>query len=466
MHLSRYIALFLVLSHTTSCHTANDNWIAFSYNICLSGNNDKILFGVSLDACKEACSDLTEFTCCSLEFVPEFCSLSFATVEKESSSVLAPCPGYASLVYFERSAPECQPDTTVADIVLTTKVTTEAVTTAPTTVVTTEDTTVTTQPTVVTTEDTTVTTQPTVVTTEDTTITTQPTVVTTEDTTITTQPTVVTTEDTTVTTQPTVVTTEDTTVTTQPTVVTTEDTTVTTQPTVVTTEDTTVTTQPTVVTTEDTTVTTQPTVVTTEDTTVTTQPTVVTTEDTPVTTQPTVVTTEDTTVTIQPTDVTAEDTTVTTDSSKYYTNATDLETITNLTSPSAITIFPSTELPFSFTPSLPSLPNTRIREYTTPHDFKETNQTTNTLPYQRQRPSLPPSVNVTEEKEEIVDSKYITTHVVIGCSFVVADLSFLLLILITDVPRILQHIHYLNGPYGRLFNIDQSRKKRRKALGY
>ena len=70
------------------------------------------------------------------------------------------------------------------------------------------------------------------------------------------------------------------------------------------------------------------------------------------------------------------------------------------------------------------------------------------------------------EKVVMVDSKYITSHIVIGSSFIIAISSFLLLVLASDIPRILQHIHYLNAFYGWLFNVDQSRKARRRALGY
>jgi hypothetical protein len=64
----------------------------------------------------------------------------------------------------------------------------------------------------------------------------------------------------------------------------------------------------------------------------------------------------------------------------------------------------------------------------------------------------------------MVDSKHITSHVVIGSSFVIAILSVLLLVVLSDIPRILQHIYYLNVPYGQMFSVDQSRKQRMKVM--
>ncbi|ELU04960.1 hypothetical protein CAPTEDRAFT_184964 [Capitella teleta] len=273
-----------------------------------------------------------------------------------------------------------------------------------------------------------------------------------------------------------------------------EESTVTSQQTVITTEESTVTTQPTVITTEKSTVTTQPTVITTEKSTVTTQPTVIKTEESTVTTQPTVITTVESKDVIQSTEMTNEKPSLTIQKTVHTTQPKLLISEANMrtkstineaksvtanpqTSPRtsfqsqellnstmpvalAITISPSTELPSSHASLLPSFPMTTEYESSTPDRCEVQEASNSGAAYQcgivpRQRPPLAQFSNVTKEKEDIVDSKYITSHVVIGCSFVVADLSFLLLILITDLPRILQHIHYLNVPFGRLFNIDQ-----------
>ncbi|ELT90780.1 hypothetical protein CAPTEDRAFT_201044 [Capitella teleta] len=63
----------------------------------------------------------------------------------------------------------------------------------------------------------------------------------------------------------------------------------------------------------------------------------------------------------------------------------------------------------------------------------------------------------------MVDFRQEPSHVAIGCSFLLVDFSFLILVFVTDFPRLVQHLHYLNVFYGWLFKVDQSVARRRQA---
>ncbi|ELT97867.1 hypothetical protein CAPTEDRAFT_204390 [Capitella teleta] len=64
---------------------------------------------------------------------------------------------------------------------------------------------------------------------------------------------------------------------------------------------------------------------------------------------------------------------------------------------------------------------------------------------------------------EMVDLQKEPSQVALGCSFILIVLSLSLVVIISDIPRLLQHIHYLNAFYGWLFNVDQRAARRRRV---
>ncbi|ELU04963.1 hypothetical protein CAPTEDRAFT_184967 [Capitella teleta] len=254
------------------------------------------------------------------------------------------------------------------------------------------------------------------------------------------------------------------------------DTTITDQTSIVTTEQATMKNQPSIVTTEQATMKNQPSIVTTEQATMKNQPSIVTTENAKKTNQRTIIKTDNTILTEQPKILTTEKeggrnevSSATMDprmQSKMY-----QETL-NLTSPNVLgtTINPFTKLLPSLSTSRPFFSTTVEPENTTTRKCEVTDSNATNVACRHEvvpgeRPPLPKFVVIRKEGVAIVDSMYITSHVVIGSSFIIATFSVLLFVVLSDVPRILQHIHYLNVPYGQIFNVDQSRKRRRKALG-
>ncbi|ELT97091.1 hypothetical protein CAPTEDRAFT_211990 [Capitella teleta] len=71
---------------------------------------------------------------------------------------------------------------------------------------------------------------------------------------------------------------------------------------------------------------------------------------------------------------------------------------------------------------------------------------------QRRLPPLKGN-KLAHKSSKLINLREEPSHIVIGCSFLLADFSFLIVVFVTDLPRILQHVRLLNPLFGRLFNV-------------